>query len=667
MIVLRLLVRVRVVLVSLAVGFQAFADEVPTADFFKSQAISDVTVSPGGSYVAARSMSSVQVLAFDSLAPVGRVYRDVLYSAVSKYWWVADDRIALTTHLHVKRSDRPWPTSTFVASNVDEKRVSSPYQLFRDGDQRISVTIVDPLPDDDRNVLVERGERPFPPHPGRVNPQLMHMDVYTRGNKARLRNRQTAPISFGNLYADRQGVARVAVGYVDDKPAMFYRASGSDQWTDLQGIVGSDAAVTIRPVGFIDDARFYVLSNHGGNRMGLYRFEPNPKRFELVREDKEYDITGVEWNATGTALVGLTLEGTRPKYIVLKGDDPRVEVLRRLGRAFRGEWSQIVSQSRDGNRMVVYVFSDRNPGAWYLVEVKENKVRPLMSARPAIAAGKMVGSSSIQVTARDGLSLHGLLTASDEATEAQPLIVLPHAGPHGVRDTWAFDPVVQFFVNRGFAVLRVNYRGSGGFGLEFERAGYRQWGGAMIDDIVDATKSVAERSSIDGDRICIVGTHYGAFAALAAVAREPELFRCAVGHAGIYDLGLVWGRGAVPMHLGDERTLRRWIGRSAAEHRAQSPVHQAARIKVPVFLSHGGIDERAPLAHTTGMKKALDDTGATVVTMIERGKRVSTEDAPEFLRGLLNTADAFHRDEDKVRLYDAIIDFVREHTNDATS
>ena len=666
MIVLRLS-RFLLILVGL-VGFKTLGEEIPTAEFFSTQGVSDVTVSPDGRYVAARSMASVQVLEFDTLKPVGRVYRDNFYSAVSRYWWVGDDRIALTTHLDVKRSDRPWPTSTFIASNVDEKRVSSPYQLFRDGDQSISVTIIDPLLEDKRNVLVERGERPFPSHPGRVNPHLMRMDVYTRGDKARMRDRQRAPISFGNLYADRQGNARVAVGYAEGGSlAVFYRAAGGDEWTDLKSIVGSDPAVTVRPLGFIDDARFYVLSNHAGDRMTLYRFEPDPARFELVREDDDFDIAGVEWNAAGTQLVGLTLEGARPKYSVLKSDDPRIDVLRRLGQAFRGEWSQIVSQSRDGDRLVANVFSDRNPGAWFLVEVETNKVRPLMSARPGIVAGKMLASTSITVDARDGLTLHGYLTKSDNATEAQPLIVLPHAGPHGVRDTWAFDPVVQFFANRGFAVLRVNYRGSAGYGLEFERAGYRQWGAAIIDDIVDATRSVVERDTIDGERVCIVGTHYGAFAALAAAAREPELFRCAVGHAGIYDLGLIWGRGAVSMHLGDERTLRRWIGRNPAEHRAQSPVHQASRIKVPVFLSHGGIDDRAPLAHTTNMKKALDDAGATVVTMIESGKRGQSKDAPDFLRALLTNADAFHQDEDKVRLYDAIVDFVREHTSSASS
>ena len=192
-------------------------------------------------------------------------------------------------------------------------------------------------------------------------------------------------------------MARVAVGYVSSAPAVFYRSSAEAEWTSLAGIVGTDPAVTFRPVGFADDSRFHVLSNHTGDRVGLYLFEPDPPRLEMVREDDELDITGVEWNAAGTQIAGLTLEGERPKYSIVDGKSLRVQALRRLAAAFRGQWSQIVSQSDDGNRLVVNVFSDRNPGVWYLVELDSNKVRSLMAALPSIAAPRMAGTESLSV------------------------------------------------------------------------------------------------------------------------------------------------------------------------------------------------------------------------------------------------------------------------------
>lgn len=642
----------------------ALAEEIPTESFFSTPPTTDVTVSPGGQYLAARTDNAVQVLEFDTFSPVGRVMRDVEYAAITRYWWANDERIVVTTRLDNKRSDRDWPTHSYFAASPDGKRRSSPYQLFRDGERRIGVSIIDPMPGNERNVLIERGEQPFYPFEGRVDPAVMLMDVYTKAKNARLRNRQRAPMSFGNLFTDREGNARVALGWeTGGKRTMFYRDGPKDDWTDISGFIG-DPDVTMRPLGFdADGRRFFALSNHASDRVGLYRFDPKIGDFELIREDKEFDIGDVEWNADRTNPIALRTEGAKPKYAVLESQDPKMDVLRKVSGMFRGQAVRIVSHSRDLARAVVFASSDRNPGGWHVLETAANKMRPLMAMHGDLTSAGMAASSAIDVDARDGLKLSGYLTMPLRASGAVPMVVLPHAGPHGERDTWTFDPVVQFFANRGFAVLRVNYRGSGGYGRDFERAGYRQWGGAIIDDIVDATRSVAERSSIDAQRICIVGTRYGAFAALAAVAREPGLYRCAAGHEGIYDLALLWGReGVAPMHMGDERTLNLWIGRNASEHRAQSPVHHAERIEVPVFLSHGGVDDRSPVAHTSAMREALEEAGKTVETLIETDKRSKVRGVPDFLRGLMGPANAFHTGEDKARLYDAILKFVRDHT-----
>ncbi|MCY3621294.1 MAG: prolyl oligopeptidase family serine peptidase [Gammaproteobacteria bacterium] len=642
----------------------ASAQEVPTEYFFSPPPTTDVTVSPDGRYLAARSETAVQVLDFDSLAPVGRVPRDVEYATVSNYWWANSERIVITTRLATKRSDRDWPTHSFFAANADGKRWTSPYQLFRDGETRIGATIVDSADYNERNVQIERGEQPFYPHPGRVDPALMLLDVYTKADNARLRKRQRGPVPFGNLFPDREGNARFALGWLEGgKRTMFYRASPDSEWTDISAALGPDPSVTLNPVGFGDDGKLYVLSNHASDRIALYAMDPRSGEFELIREDDRFDTGEVEWNAAGTTIIGLKIDAVSPKFAVLDSGDPKIDVLRQTARTFQGEAVKIVSASKDGRRLVLFASSDRNPGAWHLMEPRGNKLRPLMALRRGINASQMAGSSAVNLKARDGMDLLSYLTVPNNPAPTVPMVVVPHAGPHGIRDSWTFDPVAQFFANRGFAVLRVNYRGSGGFGREFERAGYRQWGAAIIDDIVDATRSVAEQENIDANRVCILGTHYGAFAALAAVAREPDLYRCAAGHAGIYDLALLWGRpGVAPRHFGDEESLARWIGRDAAEHRAQSPVHHVAQIKVPVFLSHGGVDERAPLAHTTTMRSALESAGKTVTTLIETGKTIPERGVPEFLRGLMRPADAFHDGKDKARLYEAVLEFVREHT-----
>jgi dipeptidyl aminopeptidase/acylaminoacyl peptidase len=152
-----------------------------------------------------------------------------------------------------------------------------------------------------------------------------------------------------------------------------------------------------------------------------------------------------------------------------------------------------------------------------------------------------------------------------------PLVILPHGGPHGVRDHWGYDWEVQLLANRGYAVLQVNFRGSGGYGRRFEAAGFGEWGAKMQDDLTDATHWAITEGIASADRICIFGSSYGGYAALMGAVREPELYRCVVGHAGVYDLELMHttgdirhtrlGQSYLGEVLGDDKSLLRTLAR----------------------------------------------------------------------------------------------------------
>ena len=136
---------------------------------------------------------------------------------------------------------------------------------------------------------------------------------------------------------------------------------------------------------------------------------------------------------------------------------------------------------------------------------------------------------------------HGASTATSPIPNGSdgkklPLIVYPHGGPYAVRDIDGFNPDSQFFASRGYAVLQMNFRGSGGYGTHFREAGSREWGGKMQDDVTDAVKSAVGEGIADAGRVCIFGASYGGYAALMGVVREPDLYRCTVGYAGVYDL-----------------------------------------------------------------------------------------------------------------------------------
>jgi len=132
------------------------------------------------------------------------------------------------------------------------------------------------------------------------------------------------------------------------------------------------------------------------------------------------------------------------------------------------------------------------------------------------------------------------------------MVVLPHGGPHGVRDYWGYDWEVQLLANKGYAVLQINFRGSGGFGTSFKQLGHGKWDTTMQDDITDGTLDMINRDIVDPDRICIYGSSYGGYAALTGAVREPNLYKCVIGSMGVYNLPMMFKKGDIPQ---DKRGL----------------------------------------------------------------------------------------------------------------
>jgi dipeptidyl aminopeptidase/acylaminoacyl peptidase len=227
----------------------------------------------------------------------------------------------------------------------------------------------------------------------------------------------------------------------------------------------------------------------------------------------------------------------------------------------------------------------------------------------------------IELTVRDSQLIRGYLTLPGDAREEMlPMVVLPHGGPHGVYDTWSYDFESQLLASRGYAVLQVNFRGSGGRGKAFLEAGHGEWGGTMQDDLTDATRWAIAEGIADPDRICIYGTSFGAYAALTGAFREPELYRCAIGMSGVYDLGLMFERGDIADAERGLSYLREVLGEDMSQLDSRSPVANAAAIRANVMLIHGRQDQRAPFEHAVRMREALADVGKDVVWLTETGE-----------------------------------------------
>ena len=175
-----------------------------------------------------------------------------------------------------------------------------------------------------------------------------------------------------------------------------------------------------------------------------------------------------------------------------------------------------------------------------------------------------------------------------------------------MRDRWAYDSYVEALASRGYAVLQVNYRGSGDYGINFVRAGFRQWGGTMQDDVTDATRWAIAQGIADPKRICIFGGSYGGYAALEGAVKEPELYRCAIGYVGVYDLRLMHSRGDIPQSVFGENYLKMVLGEDESVLWDRSPIAHIDRLKAKVMLIVGGADRRVPPVQGESLHSALN-------------------------------------------------------------
>lgn len=278
--------------------------------------------------------------------------------------------------------------------------------------------------------------------------------------------------------------------------------------------------------------------------------------------------------------------------------------------------TNLVTLPRRGDSPWVLVesHSDVRPMAAYAFEIRSGRWVRLGQALSGLEPAQLGRMQFARVTARDGRAIPTYLTLPPgPRTGPAPTVVWVHGGPWARGLGWRFDPEVQFLAARGYAVLQPEFRGSTGFGADHFRAGWGQWGLAMQDDLVDALRWAVDQGHADPKRVCIGGASYGGYAALMALVREPERFRCGISVVGVTDPSLLFS-----VHWSDltrevkSLGMKRLIGdpETQAEHFRQiSPVHQAARIRAPVMLAYGGWDLRVPLIHGERMRDALKAAG----------------------------------------------------------
>jgi dipeptidyl aminopeptidase/acylaminoacyl peptidase len=542
-------------------------------------------------------------------------------SSVNDFWWANDERLLVASQVKVGGLDRPELDGKLFAVNVDGSKSmvlmgtelqTATQEKFSHLQHNTEVRyfrelLYNPAAPDSRTILVSvfnmQDDQPD---------QAYSIDIYT----GTTRLAATSSAVDGNLFADSKGQIRLVSG--DNgrtgTPKVAYRPPSGD-WKDLSNLIGKDTAYVLTgPAGFMpDDRHIYWYGRTASSTLGLYQLDPDDSTKQPLFEDPGIDLEGTilsfDYFRPEHVVAVETVPGM-PELHVLDKDDPKVKLLAQLGQAFPGQHVQITSNTRDDALMVVLVTSDKNPGDYYLFNAKTSKADYLFSAKPDVDPDSMAPMQAVSFTARDGLLLHGYLTLPlGGAGKGLPLILDVHGGPYGYRDEWGFDPEVQLFASRGYAVLQVNYRGSGGYGLQFESLGYHNWGTTMQDDLADAVRWAVKQGYADPKRVCIYGASYGGYAALQNPIRYPGLYQCAVGYVGLYDMTLQKEHEDVRHTASGKRIYQELFGDDAVALKAISPVYNADKLDVPVFIIYGGADKKVVPENAKEMLAALDKAG----------------------------------------------------------
>ncbi len=591
----------------------SYADSIPLKNFFKDTQFINMKISPNSEHVGFTytdgDIGKLAVMKLDSKEIVstfdfGENFR------IWNFHWANDERLILEAGKWVGNLDKRGGARHFYGANLNGKQRK---QLFKTSSSGIS--IISLLKDEPRYVLVTKRHAN---DDGDV--KLHRMNVYT----GKLQFIQAeSPKPFTGLLADDTGNIRMGVfAEVDEDKfdkfeeyKVYYKKPGEEDWSEMS-VPLTKERTRFNPVALSPDNRFaFVSSNHETATMSLYKYDLKSGTGEKVYENSVVDMGNLV-RAYDNSVIAVRSMPNFPEFHFLNKEHKEAKLYAALINAFPGSNVSITSYSKGGENALVRVSSDKNPGDFYLFDTEKMGAKYLASARSWLKPDDMAEMNPIMVKARDGVELHGYLTLPKGKTKNLPLIVNPHGGPHGPRDMWGFNEEVQFLANRGYAVLQINFRGSGGYGKAFEEAGYRKWGREMQDDVTDATLWAIEKGIADKNRICIYGGSYGGYASLQGVVREPDLYKCALGYVGVYDLGEMFDSGDIPKRKSGKIFLKHVLGTDENVWNANSPAYNVNKIKADLFIAHGEGDVRVPMEQYDSLIGALKKAGKPVKTMV---------------------------------------------------
>lgn len=614
-------------------SLNTFSQPLSLEYFSKNREFSQVQISPAGEYISAVTRNEgKKVLAIFDRASLKMVH--VVHfknrAQVGDYYWVNNERVVIAKTYFQGWSEQPLYYGELFAVNADGTK----------GDilmgRNSASYVLDPLIEDENHMLAY--SIPFHRNPLM---KVFKVNVYTgRGRKA-----TSSPARMANYLTDHQGNVRFAMASSDSvEQELYERNIGTGEWKKKKNIDPKYNNIT--PISFNESGdRVYVTASQASGPKGLFELDLNTSSMSLISSDKRVSPSNLWINKNTRSLYAVEYEPGYPIYEFVDKKSDMSKLLKGLLKALPGHQVRILSTTANNDAHIVIALSDKNPGDYYLYDAKTKRLQYLLSAKNWIDPNKMAEVRPISFKNREKIQIDGYLTIPKGIEEkGMPLIVMPHGGPHGPRDWWTFDSDTQMLSNNNLAVLQVNFRGSGGYGRSFEASGYRKWGTDIQNDIIDGVKDLIEQGLVDKDNICIMGASFGGYSALQSSIIEPDLFKCAIGVVGVYDLPMMFEEGDVQTRDSGMKYLKKVLGQDMKELKAQSPSYNIDKLKAPVLIVHGGTDRRAPMEQADSLISAM-----------------KKENHPYEFMELTEEGHGFYNEENRKEYYERVLGFLKKH------
>jgi len=370
-----------------------------------------------------------------------------------------------------------------------------------------------------------------------------------------------------------------------------------------------------------DNKNVYAVSNLGRDKTAVVIFDlANGKETEMLYENPDYDVDRINYSKKRKVLTTASYESWKAERHFF--DEETEKVFARLEQDLGNYEIAITGVTKEEDKFIIRTYSDRSLGAYYIYDKNSDELTKITDVSPWIDENEMASQVPVEYQSRDGLTIHGYLTLplgyTMENADDLPVVVNPHGGPWA-RDSWGFNPEIQFLANRGYAVFQMNFRGSTGYGKKFWEESFKQWGLAMQDDITDGVQWLIEKDIADEDRIAIYGGSYGGYATLEGLVKTPDLYAAGVDYVGVSNL-FTFMQTIPPYWKPFLEMMYEMVGNPVADSIQfveTSPALNANKITTPLFIAQGANDPRVNKDESDQVVEALKTRGIVVEYMVK--------------------------------------------------